>query len=90
MELEIIIYTVLMVGFFDGLLLKFDVYGRFEKYASGDVPKLVYQLSKCKFCLKFHLGWLTSLLVIPFVYFDICIFLTPFVVSGALKLLKND
>ena len=90
MELEIIIYTVLMVGFFDGLLLKFDVYGRFEKYASGNVPKLLYQLSKCKFCILFHLGWISSLVVIPFVYFDVHIFLTPFAVSGALKLIKND
>jgi hypothetical protein len=90
MEIILITYTVLMVGFFDALLSKFDVYGRFEKYASNDAPKLIYKLSKCRFCILFHLGWVSSVVVIPFVIYDITIILTPFVVSGALKLIKND
>lgn len=90
MELHILIYTVLMVGFFDGLLSKFKAYDRFEVFASGRESKLIYQLSKCRFCIMFHLGWITSCLVFPFVYFDILTWLTPFAVSGALKLVKND
>lgn len=88
--MELIIYTVLMVGFFDALLSKFHAYSKFEKFASTTDSKLLYQLSKCKFCILFHLGWITSMLVIPFIYFDAIVLLTPFAVSGALKLIKND
>lgn len=88
--LKIIFITVLMVEFVNELFNKFDLHDRFKKYAMRSKSKFIYQLSNCDFCKNFHIGVIMLVLVTVLSKFNILYILTPFCVSGALKLIKND
>lgn len=88
--LEIVLFTVCLTAFVDGLIEKHEKYDAFHQWAKNRTTKLWYDMSKCHFCMNFHLAMICYVVVMIFNKFEVLHLLTPFVVSGGLKLINYD
>lgn len=88
--IKIILITFGIVSCIDALFEKWFVWDWIEEQGSKAKSKFVFDLSFCRFCLLFHLGWMVTLFVACFEGFTWSCLLVPFVVSGIMyKMNKN-
>lgn len=80
-----------MVHFIDALFKKWFVWDWIEQQGSKANSKFIFDLSFCRFCLLFHLGWIVTLIVACFGHATWSWLIVPFIVSGLThKFDKND
>jgi len=75
--------------FVDSLFEKWNIWDWIEFHGSKTNSEFFYQLSKCRFCLRFHLATILTLILIPFVGFEWSILVVPGVVSGLIRLINR-
>lgn len=90
MGLETIILTALMTTFFDVLGKKQNWFDRFHTWAKNQNSKFIYRLSKCRFCIIFHFGTVSFVIVAFATLFNVEYLLTPFYVAGLFKIVNYD
>lgn len=78
---SIIIITGLVM-FLNEMFVKFNVYGFMEKMAADAKTKFMNELLQCRFCIRFHLTWITTIAYGGFCGFFWLLVVVPFVVSG--------
>lgn len=88
--IEIIIIIATLIAFVDALDRKHGIYDWFHKRCANTGSKLLYRLSSCQFCIRFHLGWILFVLFSILDLFNITYLLIPFGVAGLLKIINYD
>ncbi len=86
--IDIVFYVFLVFKGIEIIVVKYDGYDRFQKFASTK-PKLVFQLSKCKFCMDHHLAILPTLLICWNEGFQFLFLFLP-IASATLNNILND
>lgn len=87
--IEHIVLTTFLVSFFLSIFDKFYIWGFFEKLASVMRFKFLYKLFSCRYCITFHLTWMTYLVIVVFEYLNITQVFIPFFVFGLLNIVKK-
>lgn len=75
-----------MIHFVDAILQKFNLWKDIEFWGSNTDSELIFQLTSCRFCVMFHLGWILTVAVGLFLGFSWSMLVVPFVVSGLVSL----
>lgn len=89
-QLLIFIYLCGIVSFIEALFDKFYVWDLLNKKASESKSLFLYNLTSCRFCIRFHLTWLIYML---FIVFDLVLqdqVFAIFAVSGLLTLINKN
>jgi hypothetical protein len=78
-----------VVNFIDALFIKFGIWDLIALEGSKVNSEFVFQLSRCEFCLKFHLATVSTLVLICFTGFEWGVLIVPVVVSGLIHLINK-
>lgn len=85
--IEAIFVVMGFVIFLDKLFEKWFIWDEIEKCGSESNFEWFFNLTRCRFCLLFHLSWIVTLIYAGFNPFGWGIFAVPFVVSGLIQLI---
>lgn len=79
-----------MVHFINALFEKTGVWDWIEQQGSKANSKFIFDLSFCRFCLLFHLGWITTVVVACFGHATWSWLTVPFIVCGITHKIGKD
>ena len=86
--IDIALFVFLLFKGFEIIIIKYNGYENFQKFASTK-PKLIFLLSKCKFCMDHHLAIIPTLLICLNEGFQYLFLFLP-IVSATLNNILND
>lgn len=90
--IQSILVVACLVYFIDALLVKWHGWEKIKIWGSYSSILWIFELSFCRFCLMFHIGWILTILYGFIFGFEWTLILVPFVVSGLTRLIerRND
>jgi len=71
------------------IMLKYDLYYRFQMFACKRNSKFLYDLSKCRFCMNHHLAIIPTIIVGFLFEFDYYLFVLPLTLSSIQNLFDD-
>lgn len=89
MILEAVLIIFGLIQFVDVILTKFDLWDLVQRWGSNSDSELMFQLTSCRFCLWFHLGWILTVVFGIFTGFEWWLLVVPFIVSGLTSLISK-
>lgn len=87
--IELTFGIAMFTSFVDALLDKWLVYRYLMKRASAGNSRFLYDLMSCRFCIMFHISWISCILPVVLIGFEYEYILVPMLASGLIKLIER-
>jgi hypothetical protein len=86
--LQSILIVACLVYFVDALFFKWHIWEKIKVWGSYSKIMWLFELSFCRFCLMFHIGWVLTVLYGIAFGFEWSLLIVPFVVSGLTRMIE--
>ncbi len=84
----IVFYLIGIVSFIETILEKWGFFDYLQLKGSDSESMFLYKLTSCRFCMRFHLTWITFVIISLLYDRNVMLFLVPFAAIGFIKIIK--